>query len=77
MITSFKAGDWVAICDRCGSKMHASKLKSTWDGFKVCKRCWYPKHPADHLRPVKDDPSVPWARPEGTDTFITKTDVVL
>ena len=75
MITSFKAGDWNAICDRCGFKMHASKLKKTWDNFMVCGRCWYPRHPQEMLRGVKDDQTVPFSRPEATDTFITKDDV--
>ena len=77
MITSFKAGDWVAICDRCGQKMHASKLRKTWDGFMNCGRCWYPRHPQERIRAVRDDPSAPWSRPEGTDTFITADDVEL
>ena len=75
MITSFKLGDWNAICDRCGFKMHASKLKKTWDNFMVCGRCWYPRHPQEMLRGVKDDQTVPFSRPEATDTFITKDDV--
>ena len=75
MITSFKAGDWVAICDRCGFKMHASRLKKTWDNFMVCGRCWYPRHPQETLRGIKDDQTVPWSNPEATDTFITKDDV--
>lgn len=75
MITSFRAGDWVAICDRCGFKFHASRLRPTWDNFMVCERCWYPRHPQELLRAKQDDQSVPWARPDGTDTFITKSDV--
>ena len=75
MITSFREGDWVAICDRCGSKMHASKLRKTWDNFMVCGRCWYPRHPQELQRAVKDDQTVPWSRPEATDAFITKDDV--
>ena len=75
MITTFKEGDWNAICDRCGFKMHASKLRKTWDNYMVCGRCWYPRHPQELLRGVKDDQSVPFSRPESTDTFVTKDDV--
>lgn len=77
MITSFREGEWVAICDRCGCKFHASKLRKTWDNFMTCERCWYPRHPQEMLRATKDDQNVPWSRPEGTDTFITKDDVEL
>lgn len=75
MLTTYRAGDWLAICDRCGFKMHASKLRDTWDNFKVCDRCWYPRHPQERIRAVPDNPAAPWSRPEGDATFVTKDDV--
>lgn len=61
-------GDWNAQCDRCGFKFKASDLKKTWDGLYVCKDDWEPRHPMDFLKGRKDDPSVPWSRPESSDS---------
>lgn len=68
--TTFKKSDWLAICDRCGFKFHASQLKKTWDGFYVCKTDWEPRQPQDFLKGVKDDPSVAWTRPEQPDVEV-------
>jgi len=65
---SYKAGDWKAICDVCGFLFHASMLKKRWDGLYVCKEDFELRHPSDFQKGIKDDPSVPWTRPEGADT---------
>lgn len=65
MSTYYKHGDWNAICDRCGEKLKASKLKLEWTGLRVCKKCWEPRHEQDFVRGKKEDNSVPWSRPEG------------
>ena len=59
---SYIPGDWLAICDRCGFKFHASKLRKTWDGLMVDAACFETRNPQDLMRPIKDDPSVPWTR---------------
>lgn len=66
-------GDWNAICDVCGFKYKASQLKKRWDGFMVCPEDWEVRHPQDFVRSKPDDQSVPWTRPEPTDTFISVT----
>lgn len=66
-IPTYKKGDHKAICDRCGFLFKASELKKTWDGFYVCREDFETRHPQDFLKGVKDDPSVPWTRPESTD----------
>lgn len=60
--TYFEGGDWNAACFRCGFKFKASELRPAWQGFKVCEKCWEPRHPQDFVRAVKDDSSVPWAQ---------------
>lgn len=60
-------GGWNAECDRCGFKFKNSDLKRTWDGLYVCKDDWEPRHPSDFQTGHKDDPSVPWTRPESAD----------
>jgi len=66
-------GDWNAICDVCGFKYKASELKDRWDGLKVCKEDWEPRHPQDFVRTPKDDQSVAWTRSEPADSFVDVT----
>lgn len=63
-------GDWNAICDCCGFKFKASELRKDWRGLMVCAQDYEPKHPQLMIRIPKDDPSVPWARPQGIPEFI-------
>ena len=65
-------GDWNAICEVCGFKYKASMLKTRWDGVKTCWKCWEPRQPQDFVKGIKDDPSVPWSRDEGQDTFVAQ-----
>ena len=62
-------GDWDAICDSCGRKFKASKLKQRWDGLMVDSLCWEPRQPQDFVRGVPDPQLVPWVRDEATDTY--------
>lgn len=66
----YKNGDFNAICDFCGKKFKASKLKKTWDGYMVCPRDWEPRQPQDFVRGVEDDSSTPFSKPEATATFV-------
>ena len=66
-------GDWDAICDVCGRKFKASKLKMRWDGIMACPQDWEPRQPQDFVRGVADPQLVPWVRDEATDTFIAIT----
>ncbi len=64
-----KLGEWNAICDRCSQKRKSSDLKKTWNNLMVCAdTCWEPKHPSDFYRLPPDRQSIPWARPEQTDS---------
>jgi len=66
-------GDWDAMCDVCGRKFKASKLKMRWDGIMACPQDWEPRQPQDFVRGVPDPLLVPWVRDEATDTFIAIT----
>ena len=59
----YKSGDWNAICDRCGQKHKASKLKKEWTGFMVCAPCYETRHPMDFLKTRNEKISVAWSRP--------------
>lgn len=58
----YKAGDWNAVCDRCGFKFKASELKEDWQGFRVCEHDFEMRHPQDFVRARVDRISVPWVR---------------
>ena len=66
-------GDWNAICDTCGFKFKASEMRKDWRGMRVCQDDYEPKHPQLMIRVPRDDPSVPWVRPEGEDQFVPVT----
>ena len=34
-----------ALCDRCGFEYKLLELREEWNGLKVCKECYEPKHP--------------------------------
>lgn len=68
-------GQWNVICDQCGVKRKSDQVTKRWDGLIVCKTevrpgCFEHRHPQDFIRTVPDNQSVPFTRPEGTDTFI-------
>ena len=61
----------IALCDRCGFQVPYLSLKEEWNGNRVCKECYEPKHPqlepkgkrADaealrHPRPAPDEDPV-------------------
>jgi hypothetical protein len=70
MKSSYKPGDYNAICDVCGFKHKASQLKQRWDGLMVCAEDFETRHPQDLIRIPTENPAVPWSRPEPTDDFI-------
>lgn len=65
-----KPGDWNCICDVCGFEFKASQIRKRWDGLMTCPSDFELRNPLDFLRVPADRQSVPWARPEGPDTFI-------
>lgn len=57
-------GNWNAICDSCGRKFKADKLRKRWDGLMVCEEDFERKHPQLNIK-VRGDKVVPaWVRPE-------------
>lgn len=60
----YAEGQWNFFCDLCGAKNKSSDAMKTWNGLYVCRHHKELRNPQDFLRGVKDDPSVPWSRPE-------------
>lgn len=69
---SYKAGDYLVICDQCGFQRYASECRMTWDKLFVCAdTCWEEKHPHyTDPKPLGEKQSVPVHRPEPEETFI-------
>ena len=70
MKSFFSAGDWNVICDVCGFKFKSDKIRERWDGLKVCKADWEPRHPQELRRAHPDKQTVPYSRPRPADVFV-------
>lgn len=60
----FVGGQWKAQCDICSRTYKSGELRLTWDKFRACSDCWYPRNPQDFIRGVRDQQAPPWTRPE-------------
>ena len=60
-------GSYSAICDVCGLKYKASELMKRWDGAMVCKWDYETRHPQEFVRAKRDNPVLPFIRPDSTD----------
>ena len=66
----FASGQWNFYCEFCGAKNKSSDGRKTWNGYWVCSHHKEVRNPQDFLRGVKDDQSVPWARPAQPVAFV-------
>lgn len=69
-MTTYKAGNWNAICDVCSFKFKATEMKKRWDGLMVCEKDFELDHPQKYLRVREDKTSVPWVRSRPADVFV-------
>lgn len=68
--TRYVKGDYKTTCDVCGRRYLASQLRQRWDGLMTCKDDYEERHPQDFVRARVDNLSVPWSRPEPSNTFV-------
>lgn len=66
---TYEAGQWKAVCDRCGFDYKARQLRLEWTGLRVCdgpgtNECWEPRHPQESLQGKPDRQAPAWTRPE-------------
>ncbi len=68
--TRYVPGDHWAVCEVCNMDYRQSDLMLRWDGLKVCKKDFEPRHPLDlqKQKPDKTSPIGLW-RSEPTDEF--------
>jgi hypothetical protein len=57
-------GEHLVVCDRSGRTVLASETRKEWNGLRVYKDYWEPRHPQEFVRGRKDDQLVKDARPE-------------
>ncbi|KKN77957.1 hypothetical protein LCGC14_0355220 [marine sediment metagenome] len=74
-MTYYKSGDHSVICDRCGFKVKASETRKEWNGLRICKTHWEPRHPQEFIRGRPDHQAVYDPRPEGIDLFLDPNQV--
>ncbi len=72
---TFRSGDWLYECQRCGFTKYASEIKLEWTGLRVCSSCWEPRHPQEFVRGKTDDQTVPYANPAGDPVFLLPNEV--
>ena len=68
---SYKPGEYLFICDRCGTPYLSRDGLKEWNNLFVCKQCYEPRQPQDFVRGLFDEQRVPIARPRQADVFIT------
>lgn len=66
----YKPGRFYRVDDRSGFTVAAERTQKEWDGSIVADGLWEPRHPQDFVRGIRDDQSVPDARPPAPDTFV-------
>lgn len=68
-------GNYYVWCDRTGFKVPANETMREWDGKIVWRHVYEPRHPQDFVRGVREDNTVPFARPRPADRFLGVNEV--
>jgi hypothetical protein len=74
-MTKYQAGQWNAVCDRCGFEFKSSELRKDWQGLMVCSKDYEARHPQDFIKTRAERPAPAWTRPEGEDVFLFSCDL--
>jgi hypothetical protein len=67
---SYRPGSWYRVDDRTGFPQRAERTRKEWTGLIVDESVWEARQPQDLVRGVKDDQTVPDARPLAPNTFV-------
>lgn len=71
----YRPGDFLRVCDVCGSVYYASETRKRWDGLVVCDEDFETRNSQDFVRGVADRQRVPDPRPEAPDVFLEPNEV--
>lgn len=66
----YRGGTFLRTCDRSGFVTKAPNTKQEWTQAIVERRFWEARQPQDFVRGVKDDQTVPQARPQPPPIFV-------
>jgi hypothetical protein len=66
MKTWFKSGSWNAVCDVCGFRFKADKLKRRWDNLMVCEQDYEMDHPQKYIRVRETGIAAPFIREDNS-----------
>lgn len=74
---SYQPGSYYVTDDRTGFPQRAERTRKEWTGLRVDESVWEARQPQDLVRGVKDDQTVPDARPLAPNIFKGPTYVQL
>lgn len=60
----YKPGSFYRVCDRSGFVVRAERTRKEWNGLIVRDQSWEIRQPQDFVKGVRDDQTVPEARPK-------------
>ena len=63
-------GSFYRVDDRTGFPTRSYRTRKEWNNLIVSERVWEARQPQDFVKGVKDDQTVPQARPLSPNTFI-------
>lgn len=66
----YKPGSFFRADDRSGFVVRAERTREEWDGLIVDRKLWEARQPQDFVRGVRDDQTVPDARPDPPPLFV-------
>ena len=61
MKDTYKRGQWLSLCQRCGFKYMSSQLRLEWTKLRVCNNCFEYRQPQDFVKGIQER-ATPWAR---------------
>lgn len=73
----YREGSFYRVSDRTGFPVRAEHTRKQWNNIYTELETWEPRQPQDLVRGVKDQQSVPDARPLAPATFVGPTNTTL
>lgn len=70
-MSTYVAGQWKAVCDRCGFERMSADLRLEWTGLRVCRdTCFEHRNVQEKVRGRADRQAPPWTRPDDGGTVL-------
>lgn len=66
----------LAVCDRCGFSARYTEIREEWNGSRVCRECYEPKHPQLESPKVRADAiALRFARPDRIEPVVVQVGI--